>query len=81
MWNGEFLFDSLERPADSPPALLETDHVEHRRKTVAGAATGFTAGPAVAPVAMTLTPAIGVPALQATPLILSRAGAVATSNS
>jgi hypothetical protein len=60
---------------------LETEHVEHRKKSVAGAATGFTAGLAVAPVAMTLLPAIGVPALQATRLIISRAGAVATSNS
>jgi hypothetical protein len=81
MRNGEFLFDSLERPADSPPALLETEHVEYRKKSVAGAATGFSAGPAVAPVAMTLLPAIGVPAPQATPLIPSRAGAVATGNS
>jgi hypothetical protein len=75
------LFDSAEFPADSPPALLETEHVEHHKKSVAGAATEFAAGPVVARVAMTLTPAIGVPALQATPLIPSRAGAVATSSS
>jgi hypothetical protein len=58
---------------------LETEHVEHRKKSVAGAETEFAAGPVVARVAMTLTPAIGVTARKR-PLFISGAVAVATNS-
>jgi hypothetical protein len=59
---------------------LETEHVEHRKKTVAGAAIEFVAGLAVTPVAMTLSPEFGVPALPTTSLIPSLIRAVANDS-
>jgi hypothetical protein len=83
MWNGEFLFDSSRRAADSPPALVEIEHVEGCKEAVAGTAepeARFAVGYVPVLGATLKNPAIGVPVLLAPFLTPPLLGAVASSN-